>query len=90
VVVTLETKSAEVPRAAELRGVAEEEGATAVLVDEGDGYAAVRYRLGPDRDGFLASKRVGRKTVFCASTARATPTDVDDGLALCRQVSLDE
>lgn len=90
VVVTLETRSGEVPRAAELRDLVEEEGATAVLLDEGDGYAAARYRLGAERDGFLASKRVGRKTVLCASTSRATPSDVDDGLALCRQVSADE
>lgn len=90
VVVTLETRPGEVPRASELRDAAVEEGATEVLVDDGDGYAAVRYRLGPERDAFLASKRVGRRTVFCASTAQATPTEVDDGLALCRQLNVDD
>jgi hypothetical protein len=90
VVVTLERRSGEVPLASELRDAVKDEGATEVLLDEGEGYAAVRYRLGPTRDGFLAARRVGPRTVFCASTARASPTDVDDGLALCRQVGLDE
>ena len=35
------------------------EGATQVLLDDGEGYAAVRYTLAPGRDGFLAVKRVG-------------------------------
>ncbi len=87
VVATLELRSAEVPRAMELSRVASAEGATGILQDEGEGYSAVRYSLSGDRDGFLAVKRVGARTVWCASTARASSADVDDGLALCRSVS---
>lgn len=87
VVATLELRSAEVPRAMELSRVATAEGATGLLQDEGEGYSAVRYSLGGDRDGFLAVKKVGTRTVWCASTARASSADVDDGLALCRSLT---
>lgn len=87
VVATLELRNAEVPRAMELSRVAAAEGATGMLQDEGEGYSAVRYSLGGDRDGFLAVKKVGTRTVWCASTARASSADVDDGLALCRSLS---
>ncbi|MER2561460.1 MAG: hypothetical protein ABTQ32_12090 [Myxococcaceae bacterium] len=87
VVATLELRNTEVPRALELSRVATAEGATGLLQDEGEGYSAVRYSLGAGRDGFLAVKKVGAKTVWCASTARASSADVDDGLALCRSLS---
>lgn len=87
VVATLELRTAEVPRAVELSRIATAEGATGMLQDEGEGYSAVRYSFGGERDGFLAVKKVGARTVWCASTARASSADVDDGLALCRSVS---
>lgn len=87
VVTTLELRGGDVPRALELSRAVASEGATNVLLDEGEGYAAVRYSVGEQRDGFLAVKRVGNRTVWCASTARASLGDVDDGLALCRGLS---
>jgi hypothetical protein len=90
VVATLELRPQPVPRASELRDAVTDEGASGVLVDDGEGYAAVRYRLGAERDAFLASKRVGARTVFCASTAQATPSEVDEGLALCRQLGVED
>lgn len=90
VVATLEVRGGEVPRASELSRAATSEGATNVLVDEGEGYAAVRYSLAERRDGFLAVKRVGTRTVWCASTASASMSEVDDGLALCRALSSEQ
>jgi glucose/arabinose dehydrogenase len=87
VVASLELRGGEVPRAAELSRAVSSEGATHVLLDDGEGYAAVRYTLAPGRDGFLAVKRVGGRTVWCSSTANARDDEVDDALALCRNLS---
>lgn len=84
VVASLELRGGDVPRAAELSRAVTSEGATQVLLDEGEGYAAVRYTLAQGRDGFLAVKRVGGRTVWCSSTANAKNDEVDDALALCR------
>ncbi len=84
VVASLELRGGDVPRAAELSRAVTSEGATQVLLDDGEGYAAVRYTLAPGRDGFLAVKRVGGRTVWCSSTANAKNDEVDDALALCR------
>lgn len=90
VVTTLELRGGDVPRATELSVAATAEGATNILLDEGEGYAAVRYSLSDRRDGFLAVKRVGSRTVWCASTASASMNEVDDGLALCRALSSEQ
>lgn len=89
VVATLEPLGGEVPRPATLARAVTAEGASDVLEDEGTGYAAVRYTLGAGRDGFLAVKRLGSRTVWCASTADATEGDVENGLALCRNLGAD-
>jgi hypothetical protein len=87
VVALLELRGGEVPHAAELSRVVSSEGATEVLLDNGEGYAAVRYTLAAGRDGFLAVKRVAARTVWCSSTANAHDDEVDDALALCRGLS---
>lgn len=90
VVASLELRGGDVPRAAELGLAATAEGAANVLMDEGEGFAVARYTLADRRDGFLAVKRVGSRTVWCASTANASSSEVDDGLALCRGLSSEQ
>ncbi|MBL8922619.1 MAG: hypothetical protein JNJ54_27465 [Myxococcaceae bacterium] len=90
VVTTLELRGGAVPRAAELGQAATAEGASNVLMDEGEGFAVARYTLADRRDGFLAVKRVGSRTVWCASTANASVNEVDDGVALCRGLSSEQ
>lgn len=87
VVASLELRGGAVPAVAELSRAAAAEGATDVLLDEGEGYAAVRYTLAPGHDGFLAVKRVGARTVWCASVANAREDDVDNALAVCRTLT---
>lgn len=86
VVATLELRGQEVPKSLELSRTVSAEGATEVTQDDGEGYAAVRYSLGSGREGFLAVKKTPSKTVWCASTAKATSDDIDDALALCRSI----
>jgi hypothetical protein len=88
VTLTLELRGGRAPRATDLRDAAALEGATAALLDEGEGYSAARYLLGDGREGFLAVKEVSGRLVWCASTALAGPEEVDEGLALCRAVAL--
>jgi hypothetical protein len=87
VVATLEPRAGAVPRAAELAQAALAEGGSSTMQDEGEGWAAARYALGPGRDGFLAVRRTPTRTIWCASTAQARPDDVDDALALCRNLA---
>ncbi len=86
VTATLEVRAKDVPRSLELSRAVTAEGATNVTQEDGEGYAAVRYSLGAGREGFLAVKKTATKTVWCASTAKASAQDIDDGLALCRSI----
>lgn len=88
-VATLELRPVDVPRAAELGRVATDQGATELLLDEGEGFSAARYSLGEGRGGFLAVKRVDTRAVWCASTAEATLEQLADALAVCRAVTLE-
>lgn len=88
VIMTLELRGERAPRATDLGDAAALEGASAALLDEAEGYSAARYHLSEGREGFLAVKEVSGRLVWCASTASASPAEVDEGLARCRAVTI--
>lgn len=59
--------------------------------DETGGFVGVRYALSLDGgggEGFVGVKRVGARTVWCATTGGASGAEVAEAYALCREVAV--
>jgi hypothetical protein len=60
--------------------------------DMNDVFVGLRYSLvldGGGGEGFVGVKRVGARTVWCATTAQATSADVSEAMGVCRGVGAD-
>jgi len=95
-VVTLESRTSALPPLEQLLAALETEGVQVQEKASEDSYVGARYQLGLDGgvdagqpEGFVAVKKVGERTVWCASAAQATAEQVRAGFALCRAVGLE-
>ena len=89
----LESKSAALPPVDTLAAAAGADGAQRLKKESDSNFVMVRYSLGSDGGtlaAFLGVKRVGPRTVWCASTAAARADDVEEGVAICRGLSTED
>ena len=86
-VATLEPRDAARPEAAALVAALADEGVAGAAPEEGADFAGARYALEGGKEGFLAVKQVGPRTVWCASTARASPEELTAAYEVCRTLA---
>jgi hypothetical protein len=87
---TLESRDVPLPAVDELVVALTAEGVAVAEKESSGPFVGVRYELAPDagtRQGFVAVKNAGVRTVWCASTLDATPAQVREGFEVCRGVT---
>lgn len=90
-VVSLEPKTQPMPIVDALAAAVMAQKATLGERVSGSQFVALRYVLDPGQQpAFVGVKTVGERTVWCASMHGATRDDVDDGLAVCRELEPNE
>lgn len=95
-VVTLESRTSALPAVEELLAALATEGVQVEERSAEASFVGARYQLGLDGgvdagqpEGFVAVKKVGGRTVWCASAAQATAEQVRAGFELCRSVGIE-
>ncbi len=91
--VTLESRDAPLPALGALLGALAAEGTQVLEKESSETFVGARYLAGADGaspEAFVGVKRVGARTVWCASTSAATPEQVQAGFGVCRGLSVEE
>lgn len=94
--VTFESRTSALPPVEELLAALATEGVQVQEKAADESFVGARYQLGLDGgvdagqpEGFVAVKKVGERTVWCASAAQASAEQVRAGFAVCRSVGLE-
>lgn len=91
--VTLESRDAPLPALDALLAALAAEGTQVLEKESTETFVGARYLAGGDGgapEAFVAVKRVGARTVWCASTSSATPEQARAGFGVCRGLSREE
>jgi hypothetical protein len=90
VVLELEPSTRPLPSRDALAAAVERQGGRILKTEDSMDFVGVAYLLsggdGGAPDGFLAVRRAGKKTVWCASTAGATSAEVAKAWDVCARV----
>lgn len=84
-VISLESKLEVLPLTTQLVEAVEAQNARVIQPLEGQGFVGVRYLL-ETQEAFVSVKKVGARTVWCASLHGANEVEVVASIAMCRDI----